>query len=177
MKNKLGLVLLIILSDLMVSSSSSAVTRAEDQIKIDVKYSPKSKFIHLSVTNIGETPITIYNSVSQSGRQGVPAFFSVKIRNKNNRILSHIPLAVDGFISSNAFVSSLFPTPAEPITLAAHHSITRKIHFNALILGFESHLHPLSSVKDIKLRYLVFLDEQLSKHITYTSEWLSFTEN
>lgn len=138
-------------------------------------YLPGSKTINLSITNTGKDATFVYSpDLKPKDYIYIPAFLSVKLKNKENKILSNVWGADDGFISSNVFKSSLIKQPISPIMLNPKESINLKIKFGFLIGGYEKYVPELSETKYIKLRFMVPLDENLSNNKIYTTGWLPY---
>lgn len=159
----------------LLPSSSIAGFEAKEDIKIGIQYISETGKIVFSVSNTGEKPVEIFNPDLQSKDWTLsPMGLCVKLKGKENKILSHLRAGSNGCITSKYLESSLAKFPGEGIIIEGHQTVEAEIELQQLVGGRVSLSPETSEVKYIQLQYSVFFVGYYESRRSFTTDWLPY---
>lgn len=144
---------------------------ADDQTSpCRVRFSVDGKKFVVSVENTSGSALDIFDSPSSDPT--MPAFFWVKIKDRNNRVLSATSTNPDGFWTFLFLESTIDRPPLQRKILAPGQQLQRTILITDVLRGLQGGW----SDKPADYRYLcklrIYLDEKAERSIEFESDWM-----
>lgn len=167
----------LLIGFLLMFNIGSGGSISQNHIKVEVNFNSKSKDILLTILNVGNESVDLFNPdlLKEKRNFVLPAYFQVKLRDREKKIITSFPNQ-DDFITALSLYGDANLLPILSTKILPQETIKFNFNFNSLITGYREFIPRLYEVTEVKFRYFLYLDGYHKTKIVLISDWLALNE-
>jgi len=162
-----------VLAQLLWAASLLAEVRSPVALRV-IPHGSQAKII---VENLGVKPVWVYDSLTDRSIHRLPVW--IQARGANSRVLTKASFLQDDYYSPSLLSSHRVVLPVKLRLMPPKDRFERCVDVRALFTGYPSDspsfLDLKKNVREVKIKFRLYLDAKLERHTEAESNWFPFS--